>query len=275
MDHILEGKQIAFIGAGNMAEAIIKGLLDSGTVAPDQVAASDVVPARRELMADIYGIRLTDENTAMVKDADIVMLAVKPQVVSAVMTEIGPHMGAEKLLISIVAGLPVRTMTAALKPGTRIIRTIPNTPVFVGEGMVVLGSGDTARAEDYAVAEAIFGPVARTLTVEEKLMDAVLGISGSGPAYVFMMIEALADGGVRMGLTRDVAMTLASQTLLGSAKMCLETGTHPGQLKDMVTSPGGTTAAALFALENGKIRATLMAAVEAAARKSEELGKLA
>ncbi len=271
---ILEGKEIAFIGAGNMAEAIIRGMLKGRVAEAFQITASDIAQNRREFMKKTYGIEVTDDNIGMVRKADVIILAVKPQVAGKVLKEAGPHTGKDKMLLSIVAGLPVSKIKDHLKEGTRVIRTMPNTPVFVGQGMVAIATGSNAFAEDYDIAKAIFEPVAKTITVEEKLMDAVLGISGSGPAYVFLMIEALADGGVKMGLTRDVAVTLAAQTLLGSAKMCLESGRHVGQLKDMVTSPGGTTIAALYAMEKAGIRAGLMEAVEAATLRSQELGKL-
>jgi pyrroline-5-carboxylate reductase len=269
----LAGRRIGFIGAGNMAEAIIQGLLKSRTVAPDHITASDVMPERLQQMQTAYGINTTDDNAALVAGSDILVLAVKPQVAGKVLHHIGPHTDDSKLVISVVAGLTVATMAAALGPGTRIVRTVPNTPVFVGEGMVALASDGPAREDDYDVTAAIFSPVARMVSIEEKLMDAALGLSGSGPAYGFLMIEALSDGGVKMGLPRPIALELAAQTLLGAAKMCLESGRHPGQLKDMVTSPGGTTIAALHQLEAGGVRSALIDAVEAATRRSEELGR--
>jgi pyrroline-5-carboxylate reductase len=270
----LAGRRIGFIGAGNMAEAIIRGLLESEAVKPDHITASDVMPERLKYMQSTYGIRTLADNDELVGGADILVLAVKPQVVGSVLTHIGPRTDDTKLVISIVAGLTVAAMAAGLGAGTRIIRTVPNTPVFVGEGMVALASDGPARDEDFAVAEALFAPVARIVSIEEKLMDAALGVSGSGPAYGFLMIEALSDGGVKMGLPRHIALELAAQTLLGAAKMCLESGRHPGQLKDMVTSPGGTTIAALHKMEAGGVRSALMDAVEAATRRSEELGRL-
>jgi pyrroline-5-carboxylate reductase len=273
MTNVLAKRRIGFIGAGNMAEAIIRGLLESGTMAPEHITAADVVPERLAFMETTYRISTTSDNAALVKGSDILVLAIKPQVAGQVLAHIGPHTDDSKLLISIVAGLTTATMTAALGPGTRIVRTVPNTPVFVAEGMVSLASDGPARAEDYAVARAIFSPVGRVISIEEKHMDAAIGVSGSGPAYGFVMIEALADGGVKMGLPRPVAYELAAQTLLGAAKMCLESGRHPGQLKDMVTSPGGTTIAALHKMEAAGVRAALMDAVEAATRRSEELGR--
>jgi pyrroline-5-carboxylate reductase len=270
----LAGRRIGFIGAGNMAEAIIRGLLESEAVKPDHITASDVMPERLQYMQTTYGINILADNTELAGGTDILVLAVKPQVVASVLTHIGPRTDDTKLVISIVAGLTVAAMAAGLGAGTRIIRTVPNTPVFVGEGMVALASDGPARDEDYTAAEALFAPVARIVSIEEKLMDAALGVSGSGPAYVFLMIEALSDGGVKMGLPRHIALELAAQTLLGAAKMCLESRRHPGQLKDMVTSPGGTTIAALHKMEAGGVRSALMDAVEAATRRSEELGRL-
>lgn len=270
---VLSGRKIGFIGAGNMAEALIRGLLESETVNPGQISASDVMPARLDFMETTYRINTTADNAVLVSEADILVLAVKPQVAGQVLADIASHTDDTKLIISIVAGLTVATMTAALGSGPRIVRTVPNTPVFVGEGMVSLATDGPAREEDYEAAAAIFQPVARVVTLEEKHMDAAIGVSGSGPAYGFLMIEALSDGGVKMGLPRPVALELAAQTLLGAAKMCLESGKHPGELKDMVTSPGGTTIAALHKLEAAGVRSGLMDAVEAATRRSAELGR--
>jgi pyrroline-5-carboxylate reductase len=270
----LQGKKIAFIGAGNMAEALIKGLVQSQTVAAAAVAASDVLADRRQFMEATYGIRTAADNRGLVAAADVIVLAIKPQVAAEVLAAIAPATGPDKLMISIVAGLTNATMVKALGQGTRIIRTVPNTPVFVGEGMVAIASDGPAQTEDYATAQALFNPVARTALMSEKLLDAALGVSGSGPAYVFLMIEALADGGVKMGLPRPTAITLAAQTLLGAARMCLESGRHPAQLKDMVTSPAGTTIAALHHMEAAGVRAALIGAVEAATRRAQALGRL-
>lgn len=272
-NNALQGKRIGFIGAGNMAEAIIKGLLEGRTVAAEHITASDVIPERLAFMQTTYGIETTNDNVALVSASDVLVLAVKPQVVDQVLAPIHPHTDGAKLVISIVAGLTVAAMAHALGSGTRIIRTVPNTPVFVGEGMVALASDGPATREDYAIAGAIFAPVARIVSIEEKFMDAAIGVAGSGPAYGFLMIEALSDGGVKMGLPRAVALEMAAQTLLGAAKMCLESGRHTGQLKDMVTSPGGTTIAALHKIEAAGVRSALMDAVEAATRRSEELGR--
>ena len=271
----LAGRQIGFIGAGNMAEAMIRGLLAGATATPGQICAFDPLAERLAFIQSTYGIDAATDNRALVQSADMIVLAIKPQVAGDVLAAAAPDTGPEKLVISIVAGLTTGTMQKALAKGTRIIRTVPNTPVFVGEGMVALADDGPALPADYDAAVALFSPVARTAMIPEKLMDAALGVSGSGPAYVFVMIEALSDGGVKMGLPRDVALALAAQTVLGAAKMCLESGKHPGQLKDMVTSPAGTTIAALHRMEAAGVRAALIEAVEAAARRAEELGRLA
>jgi pyrroline-5-carboxylate reductase len=271
----LAGHKIGFIGAGNMAEALIKGLTGSQTVDPQRIMAADPLSDRLAFMETTYGIGVTLDNQSLVTACDVLVLAVKPQVAAGVLDAMAPASGAAKLVISIVAGLTTAVMQNNLAADTRIIRTVPNTPVFVGEGMVAIAADGPARPEDYTIAKALFSPVARTALIPEKLMDAALGVSGSGPAYVFLMVEALADGGVKMGLPREVALTLAAQTLLGAAKMCLVSGKHPGQLKDMVTSPAGTTIAALHCMETAGVRGALMAAVEAAARRSEALGRMA
>ena len=271
---LLEGKTIGFIGAGNMAEAIIKGLVSRGVVSPQRLVASDVLAERRAYIADTYRVAVEGDNRLLVEKADVLILAVKPQVTVPVLQFAGPGMGPDKLLVSIVAGVPVAAIAALVAAGTRIIRTIPNTPLMVMAGAVAIAADSPALPGDFALARRIFDACGRTVMIEEKLMDAATGLSGSGPAYVFLMIEALADGGVKAGLTREVALTLAAQTLLGAARMCLTSGRHPGQLKDMVTSPGGTTIAGIHALETGGLRAALMNAVEAATRRSQELGKL-
>lgn len=271
---LLEGKTIGFIGAGNMAEAIIKGLVSRGVVSPQRLVAADVLAERRAYIADTYRVAVEEDNRLLVEKADILILAVKPQVTVPVLQFAGAAMGPDKLLVSIVAGVPVAAIAALVAAGTRIIRTIPNTPLMVMAGAVAIAADSPALPADFALARRIFDACGRTVMIEEKLMDAATGLSGSGPAYVFLMIEALADGGVKAGLTREVALTLAAQTLLGAARMCLTSGRHPGQLKDMVTSPGGTTIAGIHALEAGGLRAVLMNAVEAATRRSQELGKL-
>ncbi len=209
---------------------------------------------------------------AGVMEAQVVLLAVKPQVMGQVLAGIGGAAGPGHLIISIAAGVALRTLETAL-PQSRVIRVMPNTPTLVGAGMAALAPGSRATPEDLALALEIFEAVGRAVVVEEKLMDAVTGLSGSGPAYVAMFLEAMADGGVKMGLPRSLAMLLASQTIIGAARLCLENEIHPGMLKDLVTSPGGTTIAGLHVLEEGRFRGLVMSAVEAAVLRARELGK--
>ena len=272
-ENVISGKKVAFIGAGNMAEALIKGLIDSKVIPPNQISASDILENRRQYISETHGIRCIEDNRQLVADADVVVLAVKPQVCQAVLGEVGPVLGASKLVLSIVAGVTAKTILSRVTEGTRVIRTIPNTPAMVMEGITGIATDGDVSKTDVNIAEAIFGTVGKTVTIEEKLMDAATGLSASGPAYIFVIIEALADGGVRMGIPRRTALTMAAQTILGSAKLYFESGKHPGELKDMVTSPGGTTIAGLHQLEAGGLRAALMNAVQAATLRSEELGK--
>jgi len=272
-DHAISGKRVAFLGAGNMAEALIKGLIDSRVIPAAQITASDVLTERRRYVTETHGIQTIEDNKTLVSDADVIVLAVKPQVFQEVLEEVGPMLGPSKLLISIVAGVTVESILDRVKKGTRVIRTIPNTPAMVMEGITGLAGDKGTSQEDLQVAEAIFNTVGKTVVIEEKLMDAATGLSASGPAYIFLIIEALADGGVRMGIPRQTALTMAAQTILGAAKLYFESGKHPGELKDMVTSPGGTTIAGLHQLEIGGLRAALINAVQAATLRSKELGK--
>ena len=268
----LVGRKIAFIGSGHMAEAMCGGLLAAGACGSEGLWASDPVAARRDRLKSLFSIRVTAENRPAVGWADIVILAIKPQSLPAVLSEVGADLN-RVLVISIVAGVTIQSIANQVSPGTRIIRAMPNTPALVREGITALAWGGGVTEEDAAVARTIFEAVGRVIPVEERLMDAVTGLSGSGPAYVFLALEALADGGVKMGLPRQTAELLAAQTVLGAARMVLETGTHPATLKDRVASPGGTTIAGLHQLEQGKFRATLMGAVEAATKRSQELAR--
>ncbi|PID74033.1 MAG: pyrroline-5-carboxylate reductase [Desulfobacterales bacterium] len=270
----LRASGIGFIGAGNMAEAMIRGILpaltDSGLL-PEALIASDISAGRREYMAATYGIHMTAETEDVFRRAHTIILAVKPRTAPALFPLFHRMADSDHLLISIMAGVSLSTMIKGIGDAPRIIRTMPNTPIFAGAGAVAIADDGAASPEDLRVVETIFSPVARTFRVPESLLNAVTGLSGSGPAYIFMVIEALADGGVNMGLPRDLARTLAAQTVMGAAKMVLESGRHPGELKDMVTSPGGTTIAAVHSLESGGLRSLMMDAVEAAARKGMKL----
>ena len=207
------------------------------------------------------------------REASIVVLSVKPQAMNRLLEEIKPALDESKLVISIAAGVPIEAIERKVGHGIRIIRTMPNTPALVGAGATALAPGEHATEADLVQAKALFEAVGMAVVVEEPLLDAVTGLSGSGPAYIFLIIEALADGGVKAGLARDQAQELAAQTVLGSAKLLIETGEHPGRLKDQVTSPGGTAIAGLHTLEAGGLRTTLMDAVEVATNRSRELGK--
>ncbi len=267
------GKKIAFLGTGNMAEAMVKGLLRAGVAAREEILCTEPRPERREEIQARYGVQVLSDNRAATEQADVVVLSVKPQIMDALLEEIAPAIDHHKLVISIAAGISIAKIARKLGTGVRIVRTMPNTAVLVGEGASALARGAHATDADLAQALALFQAVGSAHVVEEPLLDAVTGLSGSGPAFVFMAIEALADGGVKVGLARSVAMALAAQTVLGAARLVLETGEHPGRLKDQVTSPGGTAIAGVHALEQGGLRAALIAAVEAATRRSRELGE--
>jgi pyrroline-5-carboxylate reductase len=267
------GKTIAFLGAGNMAEALMKGLLRAHVALPSEIICTDKRGERGPELTHKYGIRFEKENLAAVRAASIVVLSVKPQAMNKLLEEIKPGLDESKLVISIAAGVPIEAIERKVGRGVRIIRTMPNTPALVGAGATALAPGEHATEADLAQAKALFEAVGMAVVVEEPLLDAVTGLSGSGPAYIFLIIEALADGGVKAGLARDQAQELAAQTVLGSAKLLIETGEHPGRLKDQVTSPGGTAIAGLHTLEAGGLRTTLMDAVEAATNRSRELGK--
>ncbi len=267
------GKTIAFLGAGNMAEAFIKGLLRAGVAAPDEILCTDRRLDRLAELERLYRIRTSPDNRAAAAAAQIVFLSVKPQAMNKLLDEIAPALDQQKLVVSIAAGVPLAAIERRVGHGIRIIRTMPNTPALVGAGATAMAGGEHATEADMAQAKALFDAVGKTVAVDEPLLDAVTGLSGSGPAYVFLVIEALADAGVKVGLDRRTAQDLAAQTVLGSAKLLLETGEHPGRLKDQVTSPGGTAIAGLHTLEAGGLRTTLMNAVEAATKRAHELGK--
>lgn len=256
-----------------MSEALIAGLLRSSLTHPDQLTASDILPARRDFLKSTYHIQMTDDNRRAVQGRDIIILSVEPQVLDHVIMEVTPVVSANQLLISVAAGFPIARIAQAFPFAARIVRAMPNTPSIVREGMTALSYGNGLPDHDRSTARAVFESVGKVVEVEERLLDAVTALSGSGPAYIFVVIEALADGGVKMGLPRQAAELLAAQTVLGAAKMILETGEHPGCLKDRVASPGGTTIVGLQKLEEGRLRATLISAVEAATIRAHELGQ--
>ena len=269
----MQGKKIGFVGAGNMAGALIKGLLGSATVGAAQIRASDVREQRLAELSGAHGISTVKDNAAVAQWADVIVVAVKPQVVDKVLPALAEALRPDALVVSIAAGVPIEALEAGLPRGARVIRAMPNTAAMALAGATAIAPGTHASDGDVVTARKLFEAVGRVVTLDESLLDAVTGLSGSGPAYVMLVIEALADGGVKAGLPRESALVLAAQTLYGSAKLLLETGEHPGRLKDMVTSPGGTTIAGLHALECGGVRAALMSAVESATRRSVELGQ--
>ena len=263
---------IGFLGAGKMATALAKGFVQAGLVIPKQIIASDVIEVARKAFAQEVGAKITASNTEVVKFADVLFVAVKPDQIPGLLGEIKDSFTSKHLLVSIAAGVTITKLEGGLNPGARVIRVMPNTPALVGASASAFAVGKTATGADAALAQKLFSAVGVAYQVKESLLDAVTGLSGSGPAYVYQFIEALSDGGVAAGLPRDVATKLAAQTLLGAAKMVLETGLHPGALKDMVTSPGGTTIEGLYELEKGGLRGTVMSAVRAATEKSKKLG---
>jgi pyrroline-5-carboxylate reductase len=269
----IKGQKVGFIGAGNMGEALIKGLVAANLVPPEAIYASDVRIERLRTLEQQYGVRLLQDNAELIRQADVVILAVKPQIMAPVVRQISATVTRKKLLISIAAGVSTMTIRAALGKDARLIRVMPNTPALVLEGVTAIAKAEGLEPGDLDTASEIFSAVGRVVTLDEELMDAVTGLSGSGPAYVALVVESLADGGVKMGLDRVTAMTLATQTVLGAARLMLETGLHPGALKDMVSSPGGTSIAGVHALEEGGIRHTFMTAVERATLRSRELGR--
>jgi pyrroline-5-carboxylate reductase len=269
----MKDKRVGVLGAGNMAEALIQGWIGSGLLGADQVRASDLRAARLTELSHRLGIVTHDDNDAMLAWANLVILAVKPQVLSSVLSAHGRSLPDGALVISIVAGASLHTLESGLPESARVVRAMPNTPALARAGATAIAPGSTATESDLDVARSLFEAVGRAVVLPEKHIDAVTGLSGSGPAYVALIIEALADGGVRMGLPRDVSLLLATQTVYGSAKLLLETGEHPAKLKDQVTSPGGTTIFGVAALEEKGLRSALISAVEHATLRAEALGK--
>jgi len=269
---VLEQK-IGFLGAGKMATALAGGLVKAGVADPGQIVAGDPHPQSLQQFVAETGGHGFPTNGEVVRAASILILAVKPDQAAGVLQDIAADITPAHLLVSIAAGVPIAKLESFLPPGSKVIRVMPNTPALVGASASGFSLGTNAGAAEAALAMTLLGTVGLAVQVKEPLLDAVTGLSGSGPAYAYMIIEALSDGGVAAGLPRNVAIKLAAQTLLGSAKMVLETGLHPGALKDMVTSPGGTTIEALHELEKGGLRAALISAVRAAADKSRRLGQ--
>lgn len=265
------GFRIGIIGGGAMGRALAAGVTKAGLVSPAQVTVADVSePCRKNLSSDL-GVNVTAENRTAAAAAEVVILAVKPFIVATVLDDLKPVLQPSQTLVSIAAGVTIADIEAGIGGRIPVIRVMPNTPALVGAAAGAFARGRFAGDEHAARVKTVLDALGSFFEVEERLLDVVTGLSGSGPAYTFVLIEALADGAVRMGLPREIAVKLAAQTLLGSAKMVLETGEHPGRLKDMVTTPGGTTAAGLFALEEGAVRAALQRAVQTATEKAIEI----
>lgn len=265
--------KIGFLGGGRMAEALVRGILEGGLVTADHIHVVDPDSGRCKLMADTYKISTSTDYTP-VWECDIIILAVKPQVMGRLLEECRAEIKPKHLLISIAAGIPLHFMEQRLTEGCRVVRVMPNTPALVLAGATALSPGLAASEADLAIAKEIFDAVGVSIVMPESSLDAVTGLSGSGPAYVFSFLDSLIEAGLKVGLARNDAEKLAQQTILGSVKLALETGEHPAQLKAMVTSPGGTTIAGLHELEKAGFKAAIMNAVEAATNRSRELGKL-
>lgn len=268
----MQSIKLGIIGAGNMANALIRGLVASKRLSPAQIRATDVSERQRQSLTAAHGVTTETSNTALLTWANVVLVAVKPQVVPQVLPDLSANYR-DQLFISIAAGVPIQTFANVLPQAARIVRAMPNTPALVQLGATALARGAHATDADVETASAIFDAVGQSHVLDESHMDAVTGLSGSGPAYVMLIVEALADGGVRMGLPRDTALALAAQTLYGAAKLLIDSGEHPAALKDKVASPGGTTIAGLCALEARGARSALVEAVTAATLRSIELGK--
>lgn len=262
---------IGFVGGGRMAEALISGVLAAKLFEPEKIRVADPDAMRQDHLKIHYGVQVGLTNNEVVAASEVIVLAVKPQVMTEVLRGVEVSVS-NRLVVSVAAGVPICRIQESLGPQAGIIRAMPNTPAMVGAGMTALAVGPGVGPEAVAFVRQMFESVGKVVLLEERHMDAVTGLSGSGPAYIFLAIEALADGGVKMGLPRETASVLAAQTVLGAAKMVLESGQHPARLKDQVASPGGTTIAGLHRLEQGGLRAVLMDAVEAATKRSQELG---
>ncbi|MDR4507751.1 MAG: pyrroline-5-carboxylate reductase [Candidatus Brocadiaceae bacterium] len=267
-------EKIGFIGGGKMAEALCKGIIKAGLSNVDNIITSDAVPDQCKFFHEEVGVRTTQKNLDVISFADVIVFAVKPQAMNKVLMDIKNSISHRQLMVSIAAGIPIHFFESRLPEGTRVIRVMPNTPCLIGASATAFSLGKHATETDEQLVYQLFNAVGKAVSLEERYLDAVTGLSGSGPAYVYMFIEAMADGGVRMGLSRDVSISLAAQTVLGAAKMVLETGLHTAQLKDAVTSPAGTTIEGVSKLESGGFRAAIINAVEASALKSKQLGEL-
>ena len=271
---MLKEKKIGIIGTGNMGEALIDGLLHSRSSVPENIICSDVKKEKLKTVREKYGITSKTNNPDVVKASDIIIYAIKPQIMTKILKETADFLDSSKIIISIAAGVPLSAIESCLNKELRLVRVMPNIAAFVREGASAIAPGRHTSEGDLKIAKAVFDSVGKSVIIEESLMDAITGLSGSGPAYIFLIVDALADAGVKMGIARDDALLLSSQTVLGAAKLLMDTKEHPGKLKDKVTSPGGTAIVGLHTLEEGGLRTTLINAVEAATNRAKELGEM-
>jgi pyrroline-5-carboxylate reductase len=272
---MLKNKKISIIGTGNMGEALLSGLIFSESSYPKNIICTDIRENRLTSIQEKYGVATTADNIKAIETSEIIIYAVKPQIIASVLKETASCLDMSKLVISIAAGVPLAAIESCLNKKLRLIRVMPNIAAFVKESASVVAAGGEATEEDIKLSLDIFNSMGKSIFLKENiLMDAITGLSGSGPAYIFLIVEALADAGVKVGLSREDALFLSSQTVLGAAKLLLETKEHPGRLKDMVTSPGGTAIAGIHTLEKGGLRTTLINAVEVATKRSKELGEI-
>ncbi|HTZ84302.1 MAG TPA: pyrroline-5-carboxylate reductase [Candidatus Acidoferrales bacterium] len=271
MGNDLSGKKVAFIGAGKMGGIILQALLKNGLLSAKSTRATVAHEERAKALAKKLKVKVGTNNVEAAKGADIIVIGVKPQVVEDVVREISGELTPKQLVVSVAASVPTAMIERNLPPSVPVVRAMPNTPCIMGEGMTAICKGKHATAEDVAMTSRLFNVVGRTVVVDEKHMDAVTALSASGPAYIYIILESLAEAGVKVGLPRDIATLLAAQTALGAAKVVLETGDHPALLKDAVTTPAGCTIDAIMELEEGKLRVTLIKAVVKAAQRAKEL----
>jgi pyrroline-5-carboxylate reductase len=267
----LAGKKVAFLGAGKMGGIILQALLKNGLLTATSTCATVAHEERAQALAAKLKVKVGTNNVEAVKGADVIVIGVKPQVVEEVVREISGHVTAKQVIVSVAASVPTAMIEKHLPANVPVIRAMPNTPCLMGAGMTAICKGKHASADDVALTCHMFDVVGRTVVVDEKHMDAVTALSASGPAYIYIILESLAEAGVKVGLPRDIATLLAAQTALGAAKVVLETGDHPALLKDAVTTPAGCTIDAIMELEEGKLRVTLIKAVVKAAQRAKEL----
>ncbi len=268
---VFAGKRVAILGAGKMGGILLRSLLDQGLLSRDKTCATVQHPERAQSLSKDFNIPVTTNNLDAVKGADVILIGLKPQQVKAVLEEVRPNVHNKQLFVSVAASVPTSYMEKALAGQVPVIRAMPNTPSMIGCGMTAICKGAYADDTHVALAKALFDTVGRTVLVDEKHMDAVTGMSASGPAYIYIILESLAEAGVKVGLSRELATLLAAQTTMGAARVVLETGIHPAQLKDAVTTPAGCTIDGILELEEGKLRVTLIKAVVKATHRAKEL----